>query len=66
MRTQTWFWAVYYAFRFVIKAKLAQADIHQVKAKLNEQGYYVQAPPSEMLAAQAAIKAQDAQDKQFD
>lgn len=48
------------------RQKLARADIHQVKAKLNEQGYYVQAPPSEMLAAQAAIKAKDAQDKQFD
>lgn len=47
------------------RQKLAQADIEQVKAKLNEQGYYVQAPPSEMLAAQALMKAKEAQDKKF-
>lgn len=46
--------------------KLAQADIHQVKAKLAEQGYYIQAPPSDVLMAQALAKAKDAQDKKYD
>ncbi|MFC0820508.1 YcgL domain-containing protein [Moraxella marmotae] len=50
----------------VARDKLAQADIEQVKTKLSEQGYYVQAPPSEMLAAQALNRVRDAQDKQFD
>ncbi len=46
--------------------KLAQADIHQVKARLAEQGYYVQAPPADMLAAQALNKAKELQDKPLD
>lgn len=46
--------------------RLAQADIHQVKARLAEQGYYVQAPPAEMLAAQALNKAKELQDKPLD
>lgn len=46
--------------------KLAGADIEVVKAKLGEQGYYVQAPPADMLLAQAMNKAKDLQDKQFD
>lgn len=46
--------------------KLAGADIKVVKVKLGEQGYYVQAPPADMLLAQAMNKAKDLQDKQFD
>lgn len=46
--------------------RLAQADIHQVKARLAEQGYYIQAPPSDVLMAQALAKAKDAQDKKYD
>lgn len=46
--------------------KLAQADINTVKAKLTEQGYYVQAPPSDVLLAQALNRAKDSQDKKYD
>lgn len=46
--------------------KLAQADIDVVKAKLAKQGYYVQAPPSEVLMQQALNKAKALQDKQYD
>ncbi len=46
--------------------KLAQADINAVKAKLSEQGYYVQAPPSDVLMQQALNKAKELQDKRFD
>lgn len=46
--------------------KLAQADINTVKAKLSEQGYYVQAPPAEILTAQALAKAKALQDKKYD
>lgn len=46
--------------------KLAQADIGTVKAKLAEQGYYVQAPPADVLAAQALNKAKALQDKPLD
>lgn len=46
--------------------KLAQADITQVKAKLAEQGYYVQAPPADVLAMQAINAMQDLQDKPLD
>lgn len=48
------------------RTKLAQADIETVKAKLSEQGYYVQAPPSEVLMAQAMNKAKDLQDRRYD
>lgn len=48
------------------REKLAQADIAEVKAKLSEQGYYVQAPPADVLAAQALNKAKDLQDKALD
>lgn len=46
--------------------KLARADINEVRAKLTEQGYYVQAPPADILAAQALAKAKEAQDKKYD
>ncbi|MDO4895577.1 YcgL domain-containing protein [Moraxella sp.] len=46
--------------------KLARADINEVRAKLAEQGYYVQAPPADILAAQALAKAKEAQDKKYD
>lgn len=46
--------------------RLAGADIEVVKARLTEQGYYIQAPPSDMLLAQAMNKAKDLQDKRFD
>lgn len=46
--------------------KLAQADINTVKAKLAEQGYYVQAPPSDVLAQQALARAKALQDKKYD
>lgn len=46
--------------------KLAQADIATVKAKLAEQGYYVQAPPAEILMQQALNKAKEGQDKKWD
>lgn len=46
--------------------KLAQADIETVKAKLAEQGYYVQAPPVDVLATQALNKAKALQDKKYD
>lgn len=48
------------------REKLAQANIDEVQDKLNQQGYYVQAPPAEILAAQALAKAKDAQDKKYD
>lgn len=48
------------------REKLAQADITQVKAKLAEQGYYVQAPPADVLAQQALAKAKALQDKKYD
>lgn len=48
------------------RKKLAQADIDVVKTKLAEQGYYVQAPPADILAAQALNKAKDLQDKKYD
>lgn len=44
------------------RSKLAQADIEQVKAKLCEQGYYVQTPPADILAIQALNHAKDLQD----
>lgn len=46
--------------------KLAQADINTVKAKLTKQGYYVQAPPSDVLLAQALANAKALQDKKYD
>lgn len=46
--------------------KLAQADINTVKARLTEQGYYVQAPPANVLAQQALAKAKALQDKKYD
>lgn len=46
--------------------KLARVNIEDVKAKLAEQGYYVQAPPADILAAQAMAKAKAAQDKKYD
>lgn len=49
-----------------IREKLAQADINAVKAKLAEQGYYIQAPPSDVLLAQALNKAKEGQDKKWD
>lgn len=48
------------------RKKLAQADINTVKTKLAEQGYYVQAPPSDVLLAQALNKAKELQDKCLD
>lgn len=49
-----------------MRDKLAQADINAVKAKLAEQGYYIQAPPADVLAAQALNKVKDLQDKPLD
>lgn len=46
--------------------KLAQADINTVKARLTEQGYYVQAPPSDVLMQQALNKVKEGQDKKWD
>lgn len=46
--------------------KLALADIGQVKDKLVAQGYYVQAPPSEILTRQAINNAKALQDKALD
>lgn len=48
------------------REKLAQADINTVKTKLAEQGYYVQAPPSDVLLQQALNKAKEGQDKKYD
>lgn len=48
------------------RTKLAQADIGAVKTKLAEQGYYVQAPPADVLAQQALAKAKSLQDKKYD
>lgn len=48
------------------KDKLALADIGVVKDKLKTQGYYVQAPPSDVLVQQAMNKAKGLQDKVFD
>ncbi|UYZ69284.1 YcgL domain-containing protein [Moraxella bovis] len=48
------------------RTKLAQADIETVKARLAEQGYYVQAPPSDALAQQALARAKALQDKKYD
>lgn len=48
------------------REKLALADIMLVRAKLSEQGYYVQAPPADILTAQALAKAQELQDKKYD
>lgn len=49
-----------------VRDKLAQADIATVKTKLAEQGYYVQAPPAEILMQQALNKAKEEQDKKWD
>ncbi|WP_066802321.1 YcgL domain-containing protein [Moraxella oblonga] len=49
-----------------VREKLAQADIATVKARLAEQGYYVQAPPSDVLLAQALNRAKESQDKRYD
>lgn len=46
--------------------KLALADIEQVQEKLTAQGYYVQVPPSEILARQAINNTKALQDKAFD
>lgn len=46
--------------------RLARVDIEEVKAKLATQGYYVQAPPADILAAQALAKAKALQDKKYD
>lgn len=48
------------------RQKLAQADIDTVKAKLAQQGYYIQAPPSERLTAHALNHAKALQDKRLD
>ncbi len=48
------------------REKLARADICDVRQKLAEQGYYVQAPPADILAAQALAKAKALQDKKYD
>ncbi|STZ00087.1 YcgL domain [Moraxella lacunata] len=48
------------------RTKLAQADIETVKARLAEQGYYVQAPPADVLAQQALARAKALQDKKYD
>ena len=48
------------------REKLAQADIGAVKAKLAEQGYYVQAPPADVLMQQAVNRAKALQDKKYD
>lgn len=48
------------------RTKLAQADIEMVKARLAEQGYYVQAPPADVLAQQALARAKALQDKKYD
>lgn len=48
------------------REKLARADICDVCQKLAEQGYYVQAPPADILAAQALAKAKALQDKKYD
>lgn len=48
------------------REKLARADICDVRQKLAEQGYYVQAPPADILAAQALTKAKALQDKKYD
>ncbi|PIE47482.1 MAG: hypothetical protein CSA42_03530 [Gammaproteobacteria bacterium] len=46
--------------------KLARVDIKEVLAKLNEQGYYVQMPPNDVMLRQAELKAKAAQDKIYD
>ena len=48
------------------REKLALADIALVRAKLSEQGYYVQAPPADILAQQALNKVKSLQDKPLD
>lgn len=48
------------------RTKLAQADIETVKARLAEQGYYVQAPSADVLAQQALARAKALQDKKYD
>ncbi|MBE9579600.1 MULTISPECIES: YcgL domain-containing protein [Moraxella] len=48
------------------RTKLAQADIETVKVRLAEQGYYVQAPPADVLAQQALARAKALQDKKYD
>lgn len=46
--------------------KLARVNIDEVKNKLSTQGYYVQAPPADILSAQALNKAKALQDKKYD
>lgn len=46
--------------------KLARVDKQEVLDKLKSQGYYVQAPPQDILVRQAENRAKEAQDKRYD
>ncbi|MDO5769969.1 MAG: YcgL domain-containing protein [Psychrobacter sp.] len=46
--------------------KLARVDKAEVLAKLESQGYYVQAPPQDILLRQAQNRVKDSQDKRYD
>ncbi len=46
--------------------RLARVDIHEVMAKLDAQGYFVQTPPSDVLLAQAQARMKESQDNRYD
>ena len=46
--------------------KLARVDKDEVIAKLSEQGYFVQAPPADVLTRQATNRVKAMQDKKYD
>ena len=46
--------------------KLARVDKEEVIEKLASQGYFVQAPPQDILVRQANNRAKAAQDKRYD
>ena len=46
--------------------KLARVDKQEVLEKLHAQGYFVQAPPQDVLKRQAELRAKEAQDKKYD
>lgn len=48
------------------RESLARVDKVEVLTKLNEQGYFVQLPPQDVMRKQAELRAKAAQDKIYD
>ncbi len=49
-----------------VRENLARVDIVEVLEKLNEQGYFVQLPPQDVMRKQAEFRAKEMQDKIYD